>query len=393
MATPALGGAKYLVLFIDDFSRYTETYTIKRKFKVIDCFRQFKAKVENQQGRKIKRFQSDGRGEYTGQEFTKLLEHAGIVREVTAPYTSEQNGVAERANRKIIGRAKAMIYEAGLADTLWGEVVHTAMYLKNRSPTSTLETGITPLEAFTGEKPNLADLIPFGAKGFKHVSKKLWTKLEPNSIPCTFVEYAGTNQFRVLVDRKIQITRDLVLTKEIPDNQHRKPCPSDDTQLVPITSSDDESDDMSRSSRERMQEPASQQPEFLESENITPTPQTPSRNYTPGEFPVTALRTWMLSIYAQQRYQNPHHRRRYMPNDHADKMRESLHPQDSVMNSFRVLQSGIAITSSRNTPHIIQQSPQNSPLIPMLYPGQTANNGKKPYTKNSIPYLTIKPVL
>jgi len=285
MATPSLGGAKNFVLFIDDFSRYTETYTIKRKFEVIDCFRQFKAKVENQQGRKIKRFRSDGGGEYTGQEFTKLLEHAGIVREVIAPYTPEQNGVAERANRTIIGRAKAMLYEAGLADTLWGEAVHTAVYLKNRSPTSTLETGITPLEAFTGEKPNLADLIPFGAKGFKHVSKELRTKWEPNSIPCTFVGYAGTNIFRVLVDRKIQITRDLVLTKEIPDNQHRKPCLSNDTELVPITSSDDESDDMSTSSRERMQEPASQQPELLEVENITPTPQTPSRNYTPGEFP------------------------------------------------------------------------------------------------------------
>jgi len=34
-----------------------------------------------------------------------------------------------------------------------------------------------------------------------------------------------------------------------------------------------------------MQEPVSQQPEFLEAENITPTPRTPSRNYTPGEFP------------------------------------------------------------------------------------------------------------
>jgi len=100
----------------------------------------------------------------------------------------------------IIGRAKVMLHEAGLADTLWGEAVHTAVYLKNRSPTSTLETGITPLEAFTGEKPNLAELILFSAKGFKHVSKELRTKWEPNGIPCTFVEYAGTNQFRVLVD-------------------------------------------------------------------------------------------------------------------------------------------------------------------------------------------------
>ena len=128
-------------------------------------------------------------------------------------------------------------------------------------------------------------MIAFGAKGFYHVPKELESKGEPNSIPCTFVGYEGTNQFQVLVDRKIHITRDLVLMREIPENQHRKPCPSDHTQLVPITSSDDKSDDMSTSSRERMQEPAPRPPEFLEADNITPTPQTPSRHYSRGEFP------------------------------------------------------------------------------------------------------------
>jgi len=79
MVTPSHSGAKYFVLFIDDFSSYTETYMIQRKFEVIDCVRQFKAEVENQQGKKIKSVQSDGGGEYTSREDTKLLEQAGIV--------------------------------------------------------------------------------------------------------------------------------------------------------------------------------------------------------------------------------------------------------------------------------------------------------------------------
>ena len=288
MATPSLGGAKYFVLFIDDFSRYTEIYTIKRKFEVIDCFRQFKAQVENQQGQTIKRFRSDGGGEYTSGEFNNLLEEAGIIREQTAPYTPEQNGVAERANRTIIGRAKAMLFAAGLADTLWGEAVHTAVYLKNRSPTTSLDPGTTPLEVFTTKKPNLLELIPFGAKGFKHVPKELRTKWEPNSIPCTFVGYEGTNQFRVLVDNKIQITRDLELAKidlnsGLGEDGH-------DSELVPVFSSDEESDDMSTSSTQpqqpTQQEPAAPIPEFVEAENIRLTPQTPLQHYTPGEFPI-----------------------------------------------------------------------------------------------------------
>jgi len=284
MAIPSLGGAKYYVLFIDDFSRYTEIYTIKQKFEVIDCFRQFKAQVENQQGRKIKRFRSDGGGEYTSGKFNNILEQAGIVREQSAPYTPEQNGVSERANRTIIGRAKAMLFAAGLADRLWGEAVHTTVYLKNRSPTRALGQGMTPLEAFTGKKANLATLIPFGAKGFKNVPKELRTKWEPNSIPCTFVGYEGTNQFRVLIEDRIHITRDLVLAKSPSEERLGEVGRYRESNQVQIDSSDEESDDMSTSSPKSQQAP-SPQPEYLEAENITPVPQTPSRNHTPGEFP------------------------------------------------------------------------------------------------------------
>ena len=182
MSTLSLGGANYFLLFIDDYSRHTTVYTIKSKSEVIDRFRQFKYEMENQLNTKIKRFRSDGGGEYTSKEFGQLLEVSGMIREQTAPYTPEQNGVAERANRTIVGRAKAMLFAAGLSDSLWGEAVHTTVYLKNQSPTSALANGMTPLELLLGEKPHLSSLIPFGAKGFKHVPKELRSKGEPKSI-------------------------------------------------------------------------------------------------------------------------------------------------------------------------------------------------------------------
>ena len=200
MATTSLGGARYFVLFIDDFSRYTTLYTIKQKSDVIETVRKFKAEAENQQSQRIQRFRSDGGGEYISNQFTRLLEDAGIVREQTAAYSPEQNGVAERANRTIVGRAKAMLFSAGLREEMWGEAVHTAVFLKNRSTTSALERGMIPLEAFTGEIPKLSDLIPFGANGYKHIPKELRTKWELNSLPCIFTGYAGTNQFRVLIN-------------------------------------------------------------------------------------------------------------------------------------------------------------------------------------------------
>ena len=235
IATTSLGGAKYFLLFIDDYSPYTTIYTIKNTSAVINCFQKFKVEIEKQYKHRIKRFRSERGGEYTRVAFSRLLTEAGIVREQTAPYSPEQNGVSERANRTIIGRAKAMMFAAGLPDVMKGEAVHRVVYLKNRSPTSALEKSMTPLEAMTGETPKLGALILFGAKGLKHVPKELRTKWEPNIVPCIFTGYAGTNQLRVLIDRRIHIPRHLTIADGSTNEGVVIPHP----RLVPISLAND----------------------------------------------------------------------------------------------------------------------------------------------------------
>ena len=109
---------------------------------------------------------------------------------------------------------------------------------------------MTPLEVFTGERPRLADLIPFGAKGFMHVPKELRTKWEPNSIPCIFTGYGGTNQYRVMVNRRIHITRDFDMARR-PEIGGGQLLPE---RVIPITIDDDSSDENTTSAAHQ-QEP------------------------------------------------------------------------------------------------------------------------------------------
>ena len=119
MSTRALSGGKYFVTFIDDHFRKTWIYFLKTKDEIFDRFREFKALVENLTGKKIKVLHSDNGGEYTDKHFTELCAREGIKREWTAPYNPEQNGVAERKNRTIVGATKAMIYDQDLLIFLW----------------------------------------------------------------------------------------------------------------------------------------------------------------------------------------------------------------------------------------------------------------------------------
>jgi transposase InsO family protein len=102
-------------------SRKTWIYFLKTKDEVFDRFREFKALVENATGKKIKVLRSDNGGEYIDKDFTDFCAKEGIKREWTTPYNPQQNGVAERKNRTIVGAAKAMLYDQDLPRFLWAE--------------------------------------------------------------------------------------------------------------------------------------------------------------------------------------------------------------------------------------------------------------------------------
>jgi hypothetical protein len=63
---PSLGGSMYYVSFIDDFSRNTWLYFLKKKSEVFNKFKEFKALVENQTGKRIKVLRMDNGGELCG---------------------------------------------------------------------------------------------------------------------------------------------------------------------------------------------------------------------------------------------------------------------------------------------------------------------------------------
>jgi len=104
-----------------------------------------------------------------------------------------------------------MILENKMNDNLWGEAIHTAVYLKNRSPTRSKDS--TPYQLWTGQRPNLSHLIPFGTQAFSHIPKARRSKWEKNGEECRVLGYEGTNQYRVLVGSKIKIVRDIRIVK------------------------------------------------------------------------------------------------------------------------------------------------------------------------------------
>lgn len=145
---PLLAGNMYFVTFVNEYSRMIWLYVIKMKSDALEVFMRFKAHAERECGRQFEILKTDGGGEYTSNALESHYQTYGITPEITAPYTPQHNGLAERRNQTILNMTRSMIKEKALPQILWDKAVSTTVYLLNRCPTKKLE-GKVPFEAWT----------------------------------------------------------------------------------------------------------------------------------------------------------------------------------------------------------------------------------------------------
>ena len=143
----------------------------------------------------IKRPKLDRGGEYYNLSY---FQSTGIIHEVTAPYTPQQNGVAERKNRTLTEMINAMLSKFGLSEGFWGEVMLTTCYILNRVPNK--RNSITPYELWNKKKPNLSYFKVWGCRAIVRVPEPKKRKLGKRGIECIFIGYAEcTKAYRFLV--------------------------------------------------------------------------------------------------------------------------------------------------------------------------------------------------
>ncbi|KAD7480463.1 hypothetical protein E3N88_03599 [Mikania micrantha] len=182
------GGNRFLLLIVDDYSRYMWGYLIKAKSEVYECLKDFKSSIEQETSKKIKGLRTDNGGEFNSQKIKDLCAQSGICHQLTAPYSPQQNGVVERRNRTIIGMTRSLLKAMSLPQNFWGEGVLHAIYILNRSPTKALNNQ-TPYEAFKGRKPNIQHIRVFGCVGYVKVLTTDQRKLDDR---CTKMVHLGT---------------------------------------------------------------------------------------------------------------------------------------------------------------------------------------------------------
>ncbi|CAD6985988.1 unnamed protein product, partial [Tilletia controversa] len=210
----SLGGAEYIAVLVDDFTRMMWVLPLVRKSDFVEKFIEWRNEVVPYKGQ-LACLRTDGGGEFNNAALHAAL--GGARHERSCAYTAQQNGVAERYVGILKSVMRPILHGRQLPLEFWAEAAMTATYIRNRCPSSA-NGGKTPFELWHGTPPNLSDLRVFGCLAFAMLSdKQREHSLAFRSRPGVFIGYdMGQKGYRIYFPdtRVVVVTRNVEFHEE-----------------------------------------------------------------------------------------------------------------------------------------------------------------------------------
>ncbi|KAM2468901.1 hypothetical protein PS1_010539 [Malus domestica] len=142
----------------------------------------------------------------------------GILHQTSCVGTPQQNGVAERKNRDLLEKTRALMFHMNVPKKFWSQGVLTAAYLINRLPSKVLNFK-SPYEVLKNRKINFSHLRVFGCTCFVHIQTQNRDKLDPRAAKCVFLGYSSTQKGYKCYNsttRKMVVSRDVKFEEHVP---------------------------------------------------------------------------------------------------------------------------------------------------------------------------------
>ncbi|KAH9141879.1 hypothetical protein AeRB84_013996, partial [Aphanomyces euteiches] len=194
MEVPSLSGGKYVLIFVDRYSRYIHAHILNEKSETGKIIVEHRAIIESKHNLPLKNLHTDNGGEFLDGQIVAFCRREGIEHTTTTTMTSQQNGFAEVRFRDIQARARTMLIQADCPS-------NCGITLSNT----------TPFKLWNGYEPDVSEMKVFGSVCYVHVptrvrssekagnSRKKRQKLDVRAIRGIFVGYAETKHaYKVL---------------------------------------------------------------------------------------------------------------------------------------------------------------------------------------------------
>ena len=169
-------GYRYFLKIVDNFSRKPWVYPLRNRTDAVAALIQWRKDVTLEVQTELKAARADNAGELVKQ-LEAWHKEFGLSVELTEPYKSLMNGVAERHIQSSENGMRALLKDSDMPNEFWPEALETDAYIRGRTDTGPAIDGhvVSPEEAYSGSTPSIDHVRVWGCK--------VYTYMNPKSLP------------------------------------------------------------------------------------------------------------------------------------------------------------------------------------------------------------------
>jgi hypothetical protein len=195
---PSIGNHLYALIVTDEFTHAIFVNLLEKKSDAAQALINLIKYLQNQTGRLILRFHSDGGGEFRGANFQSFLKSNDIRFTYTTASTPQHNGMAERMNRTLFELTRTLLIQASAPEEMWGEALMWAAHLYNVTP-HPISNNQSPFQLLFNYRYNIQKLRVWGCDSYVQLLPDKQSKIQSRTWTGVFVGFhKETSSYRIM---------------------------------------------------------------------------------------------------------------------------------------------------------------------------------------------------
>ncbi|GJR12727.1 retrovirus-related pol polyprotein from transposon TNT 1-94 [Tanacetum coccineum] len=204
MRVESINGKKYVLVIVDDYSRYTWTHFLRSKDETPGVLIDFLTLVQRGLHAQVTTVRTDKGTEFLNKTLHAYFAKEGIRHETSTARTPEQNGIVERRNRTLVEAARTMLSAAKVPLFFWAEAIATACFTQNRSLVIPRHEK-TPYHIINAQKSSVKFFYIFGSLCYIVRDGENLDKMKKKGDACIFVGYSTQSKAYRVFNKRTRI--------------------------------------------------------------------------------------------------------------------------------------------------------------------------------------------
>nr|GEU57900.1 hypothetical protein [Tanacetum cinerariifolium] len=209
MRVKSINGKKYVLVIVDDYSRYTCTHFLRSKDEAPEVLINFLRLVQPGLHAQVRIVRTDKGTEFLNKTLHAYFASEGINHQTSVARTPKQNGVVKRRNRTLVEAARTMLSAAKVPLFFWVEAIATACFTQNRSLVIPRHEK-TPYHIINDHKPSVKFFYIFCSFCYIIGDGENLDKMKEKGNACICVGYSTQSRAYRVINKRTRVIMETI---------------------------------------------------------------------------------------------------------------------------------------------------------------------------------------